>query len=247
MEEMFQIDINADVGEGAGNESEIMRYLSSCNIACGGHAGDLETMTKVVKLAKRHRVKIGAHPSFPDKTNFGREEMKMSAADLYSSLKMQIRALENVLHSENLLLNHIKPHGALYNLAVKNEKTARVIIAVIKSMALPVKLYAPYKSIIAELARGEHIEVTFEAFADRNYNEDLSLVSRRNDNALLIDKDEVLQHVEVMTKYKKVRLISGVEVPLKASTFCVHGDTENALEILKFLNTRLPKNGIKIQ
>jgi UPF0271 protein len=247
MEEMFQIDINADVGEGAGNESEIMRYLSSCNIACGGHAGDLETMTKVVKLAKRHRVKIGAHPSFPDKTNFGREEMKMSAADLYSSLKMQIRALENVLHSENLLLNHIKPHGALYNLAVKDEKTARVIIAVIKSMALPVKLYAPYKSIIAELARGEHIEVTFEAFADRNYNEDLSLVSRRNDNALLIDKDEVLQHVEVMTKYKKVRLISGVEVPLKASTFCVHGDTENALEILKFLNTRLPKNGIKIQ
>ena len=247
MEEMFQIDINADVGEGAGNESEIMLYLSSCNIACGGHAGDLETMTKVVKLAKRHHVKIGAHPSFPDKTNFGREEMKVSAADLYSSLKMQIRALENVLDSENLLLNHIKPHGALYNLAVKDEKIARVIIAVIKSMALPVKLYAPYKSIIAELARGEHIEVTFEAFADRNYNEDLSLVSRRNDNALLIDKDEVLRHVEFMTKYKKVRLISGVEVPLKASTFCVHGDTENALEILKFLNIRLPKNGIKIQ
>ncbi len=247
MTDVFKIDINADVGEGIGNESALMPYLSSCNIACGGHAGDLQTMTTIVKLAKADHVKIGAHPSFPDKANFGRVDMKLSAADLYSSLKTQIRTLQNVLHSENLQLHHIKPHGALYNLAAKDEKTARVVIEVIKSIALPIKLYAPYKSVLAELAHIENIEVTFEAFADRNYNADLSLVSRRNDNALVTDKDDVLQHVLFMINYKKVKSISGVEVPLKASTFCVHGDTKNAIEILKFLNTKLQENGIKIQ
>tara|TARA_R100001369_G_scaffold52381_2_gene79174 strand:- start:313 stop:1056 length:744 start_codon:yes stop_codon:yes gene_type:complete len=247
MIDLFKIDINADVGEGIDNELVIMQYLSSCNIACGGHAGDAGTMTKVVKLAKVNCVKIGAHPSFPDKVNFGRENMKLSAADLYSSLKQQIRTLQSVLHAENMQLHHIKPHGALYNLAAKDENTAKVIIDVIKSMALPVKLYAPYQSIMAELAYSENIEVTFEAFADRNYNEDLSLVSRRNEKALLSDKDEVLQHVLSMVKYEKVKTINEVEVSLKASTFCVHGDTENALEILRFLNSKLPENGIEIE
>ena len=246
MIDLLEIDINADVGEGIGNEPALMPYLSSCNIACGGHAGDLGTMTSVVRLAKVNRVKIGAHPSFPDKENFGRQEMKISATDLYSSIQLQVRTLQNVLHSENLNLHHIKPHGALYNLAAKDEKTARVIIEVIKSTALPIKLYAPYRSVIAELAQNEQIEVTFEGFADRNYNDDLSLVSRGNDKALLIEKDEVLKHVLCMAMHKKVITISGVEVPLKASTFCVHGDTKNALEILNHLNTELPKHGIKI-
>ena len=241
------MDINADVGEGIGNEVDLMPYLSSCNMACGGHAGDVVTMTKVVKLAKKHNVKIGAHPSFPDKENFGRVDMKISAADLYSSLKQQIRALQNVLHSENAQLHHIKPHGALYNLAAKDEKTALVIIEVVKSIAMPVKLYAPYKSKIAELARNENIQVTFEAFADRNYNEDLSLVSRKKDNALLIDKDEVLHHVLNIIKHEKVKTISGVEVPIKASTYCVHGDTKNAIEILKYLNLELPKYQVEIK
>jgi UPF0271 protein len=247
MIDLFKIDINADVGEGIDNELGMMKYLSSCNIACGGHTGDAGTMNKVVKLAKVNCVKIGAHPSFPDKVSFGRVNMKLSAADLYSSLKQQIRALQSVLHAENMQLHHIKPHGALYNLASKDEKTAKVIIDVIKSMALPVKIYAPYKSIMAELAYSENIEVTFEAFADRNYNEDLSLVSRRNEKALLSDKDEVLQHVLSIVKYEKVKTISEVEVSLKASTFCVHGDTENALEILNFLSIKLPENGIKIE
>ena len=241
------MDINADVGEGIGNEVDLMPYLSSCNIACGGHAGDVATMTKVVKLAKKHNVKIGAHPSFPDKENFGRVDMKISAADLYSSLKQQIRALQNVLHSENAQLHHIKPHGALYNLAAKDDKAALVIIEVVKSIPMPVKLYAPYKSKIAELATNENIQVTFEAFADRNYNEDLSLVSRKKDNALLIDKDEVLHHVLNIIKHEKVKTISGVEVPIKAMTYCVHGDTKNAIEILKYLNIELPKYQVEIK
>ena len=240
------IDINADVGEGIGNEPKLMPYLSSCNIACGGHAGDLTTMTQVVKMAKQHKIKIGVHPSFPDKENFGREAMNISATDLFGSLRQQIEDFQQVLRKENAQLHHLKPHGALYNLAAKDEKIAKVILEVLKSIAMPVKLYAPYRSVIAELAIIEKIEVTFEAFADRNYNEDLSLVSRKNSDALLTKKFEILEHVLHIVKYQKVRTISGVEVPIKVSTFCVHGDTKNAVEILNYLNRELPKNQIKI-
>ena len=243
----YFIDINADVGEGLENESQLMPYLSSCNIACGGHAGNVQTMTGVVQLAKSNNVKIGAHPSFPDKENFGREIMKISAADLYASLKQQIRTLQNVLRQENSQLHHIKPHGALYNLAAKDEKTADVIIEVVKSIALPVTLYAPYKSVIASRAESEKIKVTYEGFADRNYNADLSLVARKNNDAILNDKHQVLTHVLRMIKHQKIVAINGVEVEIKASTFCVHGDTENAIEILKYLNKELPKNNIEIQ
>ncbi len=241
------IDINADVGEGLNNESELIPYISSCNIACGGHAGDLATMTNVVRLAKKYGVKIGAHPSFPDKKNFGREQIEISAADLYSSLKQQIRILQNILHDENTQLHHIKPHGALYNLATKDERTAKVVIEVVKSIALPLKLYAPYNSVISKLAMLDGIQVVDEAFADRNYNEDLSLVSRRMDDAVLLDKYKILNHLLRMIKQQKVKTKSGVEVPIKASTFCVHGDTRKAVKILKFLNQELPKNNIRIQ
>jgi UPF0271 protein len=246
MKDNKSIDINADVGEGVGNESKLMPFLSSCNIACGGHAGDLATMTHVVRLAKQHNVKIGAHPSFPDKENFGRADMNMSSADLYISLRQQVEDLQQVLLEENVQLHHLKPHGALYNLAAKDEKIAKVVLEVLKSIAMPVKLYAPYKSVMAELALKENIEVIFEAFADRNYSEDLSLVSRKNKEALLTSKVKILDHVFRMVKHEKVRAINGVEVPIKASTFCVHGDTKNALQILKYLNEELPKNHIKI-
>ncbi|MBC2845353.1 5-oxoprolinase subunit PxpA [Winogradskyella flava] len=243
----YLVDINADVGEGLNNESDLMAYLSSCNIACGGHAGDLQTMAHVVRLAKMHKVKIGAHPSFPDKENFGRVVVDMPAADLYASLKQQIRALQNILRAENVQLHHIKPHGALYNLAAKDEKTAKVIIEVVKSIALPTNLYVPYGSVIERLAREEEIRITYEAFADRNYNDDLSLVSRKNNNAILNDKHQVLGHVLNMVKGQNVKTVTGVEVSIKASTFCVHGDTKNALEILRYLSQELPKNNINIQ
>ncbi|REE07874.1 UPF0271 protein [Winogradskyella pacifica] len=247
MEDVFSVDINADVGEGIGNETDLMPLLSSCNIACGGHAGDLESMKAVVRLAKKYNVKIGAHPSFPDTLNFGREMMQLSASDLYASLRHQVSALQTVLHNEGAYLYHVKPHGALYNLAAKDEKTARVIIEVIKSLSSPVKLYAPFNSVLAEVAKSENITVKFEAFADRNYNDDLSLVSRVNSNAILHEKEAVLSHVLSMVKHQKVTSVNGVEVPIKVATVCVHGDTENALEILKYLSDNLVKNNIKIQ
>lgn len=243
----LKIDINADVGEGIDNEAQLMPFLSSCNIACGGHAGDLKTMKTVVELAKLNNVKIGAHPSFPDKLNFGRVIMKLSNEELFESLKSQIESLKSVLESEGLKLNHIKPHGALYNLAAKDLGTAKVIIKIIKTFNEPIKLYAPYNSVLADLAIKEQIKVEFEAFADRNYNDDLSLVSRKNNNAIVHEKEAIFNHVFGIVKHQKVRTINGVEASIKASTICVHGDTENALEILKYLHLNLTKNKIKIQ
>jgi UPF0271 protein len=240
------VDINCDVGEGFANEAQLMPFISSCNIACGGHAGDRETMLQVVKLAKIHKVNIGAHPSFPDKENFGRQVIDISCADLYTSLKQQIRSLVSVLREEHLTLHHIKPHGALYNLAAIDEKTAKVVIEVVKSIALPLYLYAPYGSVIAELALKEKIPLTYEAFADRNYNEDLTLVSRSQENAIILDPDKVFEHVYHMMYHQKVKTINGVEVALKADTFCVHGDHPKAVILVKKLYEKLREHQIFI-
>ncbi|MGM5471121.1 5-oxoprolinase subunit PxpA [Flavobacteriaceae bacterium LMO-SS05] len=233
------VDINADVGEGLNNETQLMPYLSSCNIACGGHAGDTKTMTQVVKLAKLYKVKIGAHPSFPDQQNFGRQIMDISCAELYTSLKQQLRNLMRVLRTEHATLHHVKPHGALYNLAAIDEKIANVIIEVVKSMSLPLYLYVPYGSVIADLAQKEHINITYEAFSDRNYNEDLTLVSRTQDHALITDPEVVFAHVHRMIFDQKVKAINGVEVGIKADTFCVHGDNPEALKLLQKLTDKL--------
>ena len=232
------INLNCDLGEGLNNEAELMPYLSSCNIACGGHAGNEATMRQIVKLAKSHSVKIGAHPSFPDKANFGRQIMKIDAADLKASLILQIQSLLDIVHSENTEMHHIKPHGALYNLAAKDEATAKIILQVIQSFGLNLKLYAPYKSVIAEWAVALKVEVVNEAFADRNYNDDLSLVSRSNFNALIKSKEAVFEHVNHIMTTGKVSTTNRVEVALKADTFCVHGDHKNAKEILRYLNAK---------
>jgi UPF0271 protein len=241
------IDINVDVGEGIGNESQIMPFISSCNIACGGHAGDIETMTTVVQLAKLHRVKIGAHPSFPDKENFGRAILDMPCVALYTAIKNQIKDLVNVLDEAHLPLHHVKPHGALYNLAAVDEKTANVIIEVMKGLMLRAKLYVPYKSVIATLAIENNIPIMYEAFADRNYNDDLTLVSRNEKNAVIDNSDTMFEHVFTQITTGKIRTISNNLRLLKAETFCVHSDTPNAVNLISKLASRLDSEGIKIR
>jgi UPF0271 protein len=243
----FSIDINADVGEGIGNEADLLPLISSCNIACGGHAGDTNTMREVIKLAKKNRVKIGAHPSFPDKKNFGREIMNMSCAALFATIKDQIKVIKSIAREEQVLLHHVKPHGALYNLAIHDKTTAEVIIEVMKRFHQPLKLYVPFGSVIAKLAIQENIPITYEAFADRNYNEDLSLVSRKKPDALITNSEDMFEHVYNMIVHQKVKTISGVEVSLKATTFCIHGDNPKALVLAQNLRNKLSNNGIKIQ
>lgn len=241
------VDINVDVGEGIGNDASLMPYMASCNIACGGHAGDYETMKTVVRLAKKHHVKIGAHPSFPDRENFGRQPMDISCVSLFSSIKHQIDNLISVLNEEHATLRHIKPHGALYNLAATDQKIANVIVEVMKSIAIPIKLYVPYKSVIADLALKNRLNINYEAFADRNYNDDLTLVSRSKNNALIEDADQVYEHVFRMIAEQKVKTIQGTEIAIKADTFCVHGDNPKALNLIKNLSEKLAKKRIKIR
>lgn len=240
------IDINVDVGEGIGNESHLIPYVSSCNIACGGHAGDGKTMRKVVKLAKKHNVKIGAHPSFPDIENFGRKPMDMPCVALFTSIKEQINSLVTILQEEHALLHHVKPHGALYHMAATNVKVATAVIEVMKSLKQPAKLYVPYKSVIEALAIQNNIAITYEAFADRHYNDDLTLVCRTEKNAVIHDTDMMFQHVYRMITTQKVKTMSGLEVGIKAETFCIHGDNLQAEVLLKTLRTNLEAKGVKI-
>lgn len=241
------VDLNADIGEGIGNEPDLMPLLSSCNIACGGHAGTSETMSMCVELAKKYRVKIGAHPSFPDKENFGRKVMDMSCSSLYQTIKNQVKDVMDIARVYHVSLHHVKPHGALYNLAAKDKKTAEVIVEVMKSIHLPLKLYVPYGSVISEIAKAERIPITYEVFADRNYNDDLSLVSRADANAVITDADEMIAHVQNMILHQKVKTIHGVEVDLKAETICVHGDNPEALVLIEKLHQKLIDTNIKIQ
>jgi len=241
------IDINVDVGEGINNEAELMPLISSCNIACGGHAGDTETMKQVVKLAKQYNVKVGAHPSFPDKEHFGRKPMDISCAALYTSIKGQVDNLMSVLREEQVRLNHIKPHGALYNLAAVDAKCASVVIEVMKSILLPIKLYVPYNSVIEKLALKNNILIKYEAFADRNYNADGTLVSRTKLHAVIEDPDEMFEHVFRMISSKKVKTIRGKEIKILADTFCIHGDNPKASDLIKNLSKRLQKNDIQIR
>ena len=246
MEAKF-IDINVDVGEGIGNESILMPIISSCNIACGGHAGDSESMRMIVKLATANNVKIGAHPSFPDKANFGRKQMDISCAALYTSIKGQIDNLMTILEQENTRLNHVKPHGALYNLAAVDDKAASVIIEVMKNFILPVKLFVPFNSVIEKIAIENNIPIKYEAFADRNYNVDGTLVLRNQNNALIHESEQMFDHVFRMISSQKVTTISGSEIKILADTFCIHGDNPKAVELIQELSKRLQEKGIQIK
>ena len=241
------IDINVDVGEGIDNESQLMPYISSCNIAYGGHAGDFQTMRTVVKLAKQNKVNIGAHPSFPDRENFGRQIMDISHKELVSSLREQIFGLIKILNEERVVLHHVKPHGALYNLATVNTAIALAIIEAMKSIPTETKLYVPYNSVIAKLAIKENIPILYEAFADRNYNDDLTLVSRKEYNAIISDSNKLFAHVHRMITQQNVKAINGVEVKINADTFCVHGDNPSAVGIVKRIRQALEKESIQVK
>lgn len=222
-----------------------MPLISACNIACGGHAGTLETMQHTVDLAMEHKVQIGAHPSFPDKENFGRIPMKMSDKELKRSLVAQILSLKQITEAEGAVLSHVKPHGALYNVARNDERTAGIIIESILEFGDDLVLYAPENSALSTLAE-EKLQVRYEAFADRNYNPDGSLVSRQNHNALITQQEEVLGHLLSMVNEQKITTPKGEKIETFATTFCLHSDTPNAVEILRYLHRKLSTKNIEI-
>ncbi|QDH80129.1 5-oxoprolinase subunit PxpA [Echinicola soli] len=232
------IDINCDLGEGMSSDADVMPYITSCNIACGGHAGDQKTMANTIKLAQKHHVKIGAHPSFPDREHFGRKTMDIPAEQLLETILSQLRDFQEALSQTDATLHHIKPHGALYNLAAKDLDTASLLVALIKTHYPEAIVYAPYGSFMAKVAKENGLEVWYEVFADRNYNDDLSLVSRNKPNALLHAPEDAIKHLKKMVT-GKVQTISGKTLQIVADTVCVHGDNPGALALTKAIHKAL--------
>lgn len=243
----FVIDINCDVGEGVGNEADLLPLISSCNISCGAHAGDEEIIRSTIKLAKLNNVKIGAHPSYPDRENFGRQVMAISHSDLQQSIQDQLQLFCGILGEENGILHHIKPHGALYNQISRDRALAKTFLEAVQDYKTEACIYVPYKSSIAEEALDRGFKIIYEAFGDRNYMPNLQLVPRSRPNAVIEDPEEVLKHVVQMISEKKVITINGRYCDLMADTICVHGDTATALKILMYLQQQLPKHNIQLQ
>ncbi|NRA11605.1 MAG: 5-oxoprolinase subunit PxpB [Crocinitomicaceae bacterium] len=234
---LHNVNINCDLGEGLENDSDLMPYLHSCNIACGGHYGDAESMHASVKLALRFNVKVGAHPSFPDRENFGRKSMEISLDELKSSIRKQINDFDVVCKSLSVKMHHIKLHGALYNVAAKDEAVAQMVVYVLEDFP-EVKLYAPHNSALARCAESK-LEVCYEAFIDRFYEDDLSLVHRSKSNAVIESPKDSWAQLNAMLKTNSVTSIHGITIPIQADTFCVHGDNEYALSILNFIDQQL--------
>lgn len=228
--------INCDIGEGVGNEDQLMPYIDACNIACGGHAGNLASMNEMVELAQKYNVKIGAHPSYPDVVNFGRKSIAMKSDELIDTIRKQIDSLLNIIYLCGATLTHIKAHGALYNDIAKDASIAKTYLKGIQDFREVVKLFVPYGSVVAKMAVEQGFTILYEAFADRNYKDDLSLVSRTEENAVLTDVASVLRHVDCMKVSGAVNTVNGHQIKIKADTFCVHSDTTNAVEIVRELS-----------
>lgn len=243
---MKKIHINCDLGEGGGRDEQLMPLISACNIACGGHAGTVETMQHTVDLAIEHKVEIGAHPSYPDKEHFGRSTLQIAPEELKRSLVAQILSLKQITEAEGARLKHVKPHGALYNDAQKDGKIAQIIIDSILEFDDPLVLYSPENSVLARLAAGK-IQLKFEAFADRKYTPEGALVSRQKKHALLTQKEEVFEQLFLMISEGKIEAENGQKIACRAETFCIHGDTPNSVEIIEYLHRRFPEKNIYIE
>lgn len=248
---MKTIDLNCDLGEWrtidqAEKDAQIMPYISSCNVACGGHAGSTHTMWETIQMAQKQGVKIGAHPSYPDKENFGRKVPAISKAELQRSLKNQVQALAALLHQVGEPLHHVKPHGALYNQAAVDEAVAQVIIEAMSSFSEQIPVYAPQGSALAHQAQKAGVKVIFEVFADRVYEEDLSLRSRALEGAVLHNVSAVVQQVEDMVMKGTVQTISGIRKPIVAHTICLHSDTKGAISLAKAIHFFLIKHHVSI-
>ncbi|WP_442267504.1 5-oxoprolinase subunit PxpA [Tenacibaculum sp. ZS6-P6] len=233
------IDINCDVGEGVNNEDKLMPLISSCNIACNAHAGSIEIIDHVIALAKKYKVKVGAHPSFPDRENFGRKLMDISEEKLQKSIEDQLELLIERSKKQSVKIHHVKPHGALYNIAAKDEYYANIVLNAIEKKLPKAFLYAPYNSVISNLAEERNIKVKFEAFLDRAYNNDLSLVSRNLPGALISNEHKAWEQLQRMIQKEEVISIQEEVVNIKADTFCVHGDNDHAIQMLIYINAML--------
>jgi UPF0271 protein len=229
----MHIDINCDTGEGIGNDEDLMPYITSASIACGYHAGDGRTMRDTVLLAKEYGVAIGAHPSFNDRGNFGRTELACSPGEVYDLVVHQVKLLEQIAYECDAYLHHVKPHGALYNMAARDQQLARAVARAVRDCSTDLVLYGLSGSYLVSEGKAMGLHTCSEVFADRTYTDDGSLTPRSQPGAVITDVAQAVQQVRQMVQEGVVTSVSGVQVPITASTVCIHGDSPKAVEIAK--------------
>lgn len=242
----LSVDLNADLGEGAGHDVELLGLVSSASIACGFHAGNAAMMRAALLAAKERGVAVGAHPGFEDRENFGRREIAIGDEEVFGLVVYQLGAFHALAASLGLRAQHVKPHGALYNMAARNEAIADAVVRAVQAVNPALILFAPPHSELSRAAEARELHVAREVFADRNYLADGSLVPRSHPEALLHDPVEAANRVFRMLTDGKVRAIDGSDVAVQAETICVHGDTPHAVEFAKELRLALHQTGIVV-
>ncbi|WPH19714.1 5-oxoprolinase subunit PxpA [Variovorax paradoxus] len=243
----MQIDLNADLGEGAGSDEALLGLVSSANIACGWHAGDAKTMQQCVRWAIAHGVAIGAHPSFPDRENFGRSTMHLPPDEIVANVLYQVGALAAIAKAEGGQLSHVKAHGQLYNQAVKEPELADALCEAVRRFDPSLRFFGLAGSGMIDAARRAGLTPVEEVFADRGYMPDGSLVPRSQPGALIEDEEQSLAQTLSLVRDRQVRAIDGSIVPVNAQTVCLHGDGAHALAFARRIRERLQQEGIAVR
>src|ERR1700758_5128153 len=242
----LSVDLNADLGESSGYDTELFELISSANIATGFHAGDSDTMHAAISAAKKHAVAVGAHPSFFDRENFGRKELTIPAEEVFDAVAYQLGIFQAIASALDVQPNHVKPHGALYNMAVRDANLADAIARAIESVDPKLILFAPDKTELACAGEAHGLQIAREIFADRNYLNDGWLVPRTRPDALLHEPRQAAARVLRMLREGKVRSVEGRDIDVRGETICVHGDTPGAVEFARELRMQLEHEGVGI-
>ena len=248
----MEININCDLGEKSKHHSnkydpDLLEIVNSANVACGYHAGDEETMNQVIEISKKNGVSIGAHPSFNDPENFGRERMNLSSSEIKKLITDQYEILQKIAlkHSENV--THIKPHGALNNMACEDIELATTLAKTIKDINKDLIYLVPTGSKMQQAAKKLHMKFACEIFADRNYEDDGNLVSRKKPHALIIDPEQAKKHVLKMVQTQSLNCHSGKQIPCEIDSVCIHGDNLSSLATAKSIKENLVENGLELK
>ena len=248
----MEININCDLGEKSKHHSnkydpDLLEIVNSANIACGYHAGDEETMNQVIKISKKNGVSIGAHPSFNDPENFGRERMNLSSIEIRKLITDQYEILQNIALNHGEKVSHIKPHGALNNMACEDIELSTILAKVIKEIDKDLIYLVPTGSKMEEAAKKLNIKIACEIFADRNYEDDGNLVSRKKPNALITNPEEAKKHVLKMVKNQALNCHSGKQIPCEIDSICIHGDNLSSLATAKSIRVNLLENKLELK
>jgi UPF0271 protein len=243
---MRAIDLNCDMGEGCGNDAELMKFISSANVACGFHAGNRATMTETVELAIAHDVAIGAHPGYRDPANFGRTAMSLPTKEVFAIVVEQIEELREICADRGAALRHVKPHGALYNQAAKDSELAAAIAEAVASVDRELILYGLSGSELISEAESIGLKTASEVFADRTYQPDGSLTPRTQPDALITERERAVEQALQMIRSGTVTAVTGETVSIRADTLCIHGDGEHAVEFAKAISAALAITGVSV-